>query len=115
MLKLGAPSGESMLIAGRTLSRHRRVPRMWQARIRIEKNTGSLQASESPKPSSTKRAKASRLLRGSRSGMDDLSAVECVRSWRIEAQERTHSTALKSSIPLLDPRNSLDAFEERNG
>ena len=25
-------------------------------------------------------------------------------------QERTHSTALKSSIPLLDPRNSLDAF-----
>src|SRR6266850_4615811 len=24
-------------------------------------------------------------------------------------QERTHSTALKSSIPLLDPRNSLDA------
>jgi indolepyruvate ferredoxin oxidoreductase, alpha subunit len=25
-------------------------------------------------------------------------------------QERTHSTALKSSVPLLDPRNSLDAF-----
>jgi indolepyruvate ferredoxin oxidoreductase, alpha subunit len=25
-------------------------------------------------------------------------------------QERTHSTALKSSIPLLDPRNSLDSF-----
>ncbi len=25
-------------------------------------------------------------------------------------QERTHSAALKSSIPLLDPRNSLDAF-----
>src|SRR2546429_2438292 len=25
-------------------------------------------------------------------------------------QERTHSTALKSSIPLLDPRNSLDTF-----
>ncbi len=25
-------------------------------------------------------------------------------------QERTHSSALKSSIPLLDPRNSLDSF-----
>ena len=25
-------------------------------------------------------------------------------------QERTHSAALKSSIPLLDPRNSLDSF-----
>src|SRR6266496_5197167 len=25
-------------------------------------------------------------------------------------QERTHSAALKSSIPLLDPRNSLEAF-----
>src|SRR3989442_5206981 len=25
-------------------------------------------------------------------------------------QERTHSTALKSSIPLLDPRNSLESF-----
>jgi len=25
-------------------------------------------------------------------------------------QERTHSTALKSSVPLLDPRNSLDSF-----
>src|SRR5215470_7894043 len=25
-------------------------------------------------------------------------------------QERTHSAALKSSLPLLDPRNSLDAF-----
>jgi len=25
-------------------------------------------------------------------------------------QERTHSTALKSSIPLIDPRNSLPAF-----
>jgi indolepyruvate ferredoxin oxidoreductase alpha subunit len=25
-------------------------------------------------------------------------------------QERTHSTALKSSVPLLDPRNSLDVF-----
>jgi indolepyruvate ferredoxin oxidoreductase, alpha subunit len=25
-------------------------------------------------------------------------------------QERTHSTALKSSVPLLDPRNSLDTF-----
>jgi indolepyruvate ferredoxin oxidoreductase alpha subunit len=25
-------------------------------------------------------------------------------------QERTHSTALKSSIPLLDPRNSFDVF-----
>src|SRR3989442_1117563 len=25
-------------------------------------------------------------------------------------QERTHSTALRSSIPLLDPRNSLDTF-----
>src|SRR5207244_11064805 len=25
-------------------------------------------------------------------------------------QERTHSAALKSSIPLLDPRNSLQAF-----
>ena len=57
MLKLGAPSGDSMLIAGRTLSRQRSVPRMWQARMRIEKNTGSLHASERPKPSSTKRAK----------------------------------------------------------
>ncbi len=85
MLKLGAVSGESMLIAGRTLSRHRKVPRMWQARMRIEKNTGSLHASESPKPSPTKRANESRLLRGSRSGIDDFSAVECVRSWRIEA------------------------------
>ena len=74
-----------MLIAGRTLSRHRSVPRMWEARMRIEKKTGSLQASESPKPSSTKRAKAWRLLRGSRSGIDDLSAAEWVRSWRIEA------------------------------
>jgi len=84
-LKLGAVSGESMLIAGRTLSRQRRVPRMWQARMRIEKNTGSLHASESPKPSLTKRAKESRLFRGSRSGIDDLSAAEWVRSWRIEA------------------------------
>src|SRR6266550_608286 len=25
-------------------------------------------------------------------------------------QERTHSTALKSSVPLLDPRNSLESF-----
>src|ERR1043165_10115315 len=25
-------------------------------------------------------------------------------------QERTHSSALKSSIPLLDPRNSLTSF-----
>src|SRR5256886_3902217 len=25
-------------------------------------------------------------------------------------QERTHSTALKSSLPLLDPRNSLESF-----
>src|SRR5437870_12127010 len=55
MLKLGAPSGESMLIDGRTLSRHRRVPRMWHARMRIETKTGSLHASESPKPSPTKR------------------------------------------------------------
>ena len=58
---------------------------MWQARMRIEKKTGSLHASERPKPSSTKRAKLSRLLRGPSSGIDDLSAAECVRSWRIEA------------------------------
>ena len=85
MLKLGEVSGARMLIAGRTLSRHRRVPRMWQARMRIEKKTGSLHASERPKPSSMNRAKASRLLRGSRSGIDDFSAVEWVRSWRMEA------------------------------
>src|SRR5438034_8096564 len=64
-LKLGSPSGESMLIVGRTLSRHASVPRMWQARMRIEKRTGSWHASERPKPASTKRAKDSRLLRGS--------------------------------------------------
>ena len=58
---------------------------MWQARMRIEKKTGSLHASERPKPSSAKRANDSRLFRGSRSGTDDFSAVECVRSWRIEA------------------------------
>ena len=58
---------------------------MWQARIRIEKKTGSLHASDSAKPSSTKRAKDCRLLRGSSSGIDDLSAAECVRSWRIDA------------------------------
>jgi hypothetical protein len=53
----GAVRGASRLIAGRTLSLHRSVPRMWQARIRMEKNTGSLHASDRPKPSSTKRAK----------------------------------------------------------
>ena len=81
----GASSGERMLIAGRTLSRHVRVPRMWQARMRIEKSTGSLQASERPKPSSTKRAKDCKLLRGSRRGTEDFSAAECVRSCRMDA------------------------------
>src|SRR5437667_59505 len=79
-LKLGSPSGESMLIFGRALSRQRSVPRMWQARMRIEKSTGWWHASERPKPSSTKRANDSRLLRGSSSGSDDFSAVECVRA-----------------------------------
>src|SRR5437867_18938 len=51
----GASSGERMLIAGRTLSRHASVPRMWHARILMENKTGSLHASESPKPSSTRR------------------------------------------------------------
>src|SRR6058998_1769670 len=67
-LKLGSPSGVSMLIFGRALSRQRSVPRMWQARMRIEKRTGWWHASERPKPSSTKRANDSRLLRGSSSG-----------------------------------------------
>jgi len=40
MLKLGRMSGDSMLMAGRTLSRHGSSPRMWQARIRMLKNTG---------------------------------------------------------------------------
>src|SRR5438552_4540196 len=65
-----------MLIFGRALSRQRSVPRMWQARMRIEKSTGWWHASERPKPSSTKRANDSRLLRGSSSGSDDFSAVE---------------------------------------
>ena len=81
----GCSTGERMLMAGRTLSRHRSVPRMWHARMRMLKNTGSLHASERPKPSSTKRAKEVRLLRGSRSGMEDLSAAEWVRSCRIDA------------------------------
>src|SRR5262249_16067024 len=68
MLKLGAPSGDSMLMRGRTLSRQRKVPRMWQARILIEKNTGSLPASESPKAPPTERADGARLVRGARGG-----------------------------------------------
>ena len=78
-------NGERMLIAGRTLSRHASAPRMWHARILIENKTGSLHASESPKPSSTKRANDCSVLRGSSSGTDDFSAAECVRSCNIEA------------------------------
>ena len=74
-----------MLIRGLTLSLHGKVPRMWQARIRIEKNTGSLHASERPNPSSTNRANDCRLFRGSRSGIDDFSAAAWVRSCRMEA------------------------------
>jgi hypothetical protein len=58
---------------------------MWQARMRMEKNTGSLHASDRPKPSSTKRAKDEGCCGDPSSGIDDFSAAECVRSWRIEA------------------------------
>src|SRR5205085_4649185 len=81
----GASRGERMLMAGRTLSRHARVPRTWQARILMEKRTGSLHASERPKPSWTKRANDCSVLRGSSRGTDDFSAAECVRSCNIDA------------------------------
>src|SRR3989442_15386906 len=79
-LKLGAASRARMLIWGWTLSRQRRVPRMWQARMRIEKKTGSWQASLRPKPSSTKRANDGRLFRGSMRGTLDFNAEEGGRS-----------------------------------
>ncbi len=74
-----------MPIFGGTLSLQTIVPRMWAARIRMLKSTGWLHASERLKPSSTKRANAGRLLRGSSSGRLDLSAAEWVRSWRMLA------------------------------
>src|SRR4026209_3001682 len=67
-LKDGSPSGDSMLIRGRTLSLHCSVPRMWQARIRMEKRTGWVAASGRPEPPPTKRADERRQVRGSGHG-----------------------------------------------
>jgi hypothetical protein len=53
--------------------------------MRMENITGSWHASDRPKPSSTKRAKVWRSLRGSSRGTEDFSAAECVRSCKIEA------------------------------
>ena len=70
-----------MQMAGRTLSRQTRLPRMCAARMRRLITVGRLEASDRAKPSSTMRARFWSVGRGSMSGSDDLSAKECVRSW----------------------------------
>ena len=59
---------------------------MWQARMRIEKKHRLVaRLGEAEALLDEAGEGRARLLRGSRSGIDDFSAAECVRSWRIDA------------------------------
>ena len=82
--RTGFSTASLTVIAGRTLSLARKLPVMWQARSRSNRNTGVLDASESSKPFSTAFTIASMLGRGSSSHICDFMAKAWDRSCMIE-------------------------------